>query len=317
MKRADATSRLQDILRRVASGGWPSDLIDEIAVFGSYARGALTVGDLDLFVHHHVDERLGDFRVSAMFERRNPDLPLDRLIRGPARSIHPVYNQRRVQGATDDDAVIVFRRGDSLAQALARLDAIQEDTDATRAARAELVAPLQGLEGVTIANDRLFLDVAARSGMVAVTRAEMDPDLPLNPAAATLIGWRYRSAASPKARAARAALAHLSGEGLGPWRLGKGEAAFETVDESAVIALFQRGLADAVHYLSWDDRELWCEILRFPKRGLVPALLIRRGPHPGEVRDGRYPLLDEAHTLFTLREWGNLERVAGVELRRA
>ncbi|GHC34100.1 MULTISPECIES: hypothetical protein [Streptomyces] len=41
MKRARATLLLNDMLDRLEEGKWPLDLVDEIPVFGSYARGAL------------------------------------------------------------------------------------------------------------------------------------------------------------------------------------------------------------------------------------------------------------------------------------
>ncbi|MFE6633645.1 hypothetical protein ACFVFT_35535 [Streptomyces tendae] len=47
MKRARATSLLNDMLDRLEEGGWPLDLVDEILVFGSYARGALEPADVD------------------------------------------------------------------------------------------------------------------------------------------------------------------------------------------------------------------------------------------------------------------------------
>ncbi|WP_406429150.1 nucleotidyltransferase domain-containing protein [Streptomyces sp. NBC_00147] len=42
------------MIDRLEQGGWPLNLVEEIYVFGSYARGALEPGDVDL-VHptHH------------------------------------------------------------------------------------------------------------------------------------------------------------------------------------------------------------------------------------------------------------------------
>ncbi|WP_217161952.1 nucleotidyltransferase domain-containing protein [Streptomyces sp. AC512_CC834] len=48
MKRARATSLLNDMLDRLEEGGWPLDLVDEILVFGSYARGVLEPADVDV-----------------------------------------------------------------------------------------------------------------------------------------------------------------------------------------------------------------------------------------------------------------------------
>lgn len=51
--RARAVARLADVLARAASGVPPLNEIREIWVFGSFARGALAVGDVDL--HMRVD----------------------------------------------------------------------------------------------------------------------------------------------------------------------------------------------------------------------------------------------------------------------
>ncbi|WP_406426572.1 nucleotidyltransferase domain-containing protein [Streptomyces sp. NBC_00147] len=54
MKGARATQLLHHMIDRLEQGGWPLNLVEEIYVFGSYARGALEPGDVDL-VHptHH------------------------------------------------------------------------------------------------------------------------------------------------------------------------------------------------------------------------------------------------------------------------
>lgn len=50
MKRERATEITEQVLKRVTDdGGWP-DMIDELYVFGSYARGAPEPHDVDLDV---------------------------------------------------------------------------------------------------------------------------------------------------------------------------------------------------------------------------------------------------------------------------
>ncbi|WP_159043405.1 nucleotidyltransferase domain-containing protein [Streptomyces sp. NBRC 110028] len=48
MKRERATQLLTDMLGRLEASGWPLDLVDEVYVFGSYARGALEPADVDV-----------------------------------------------------------------------------------------------------------------------------------------------------------------------------------------------------------------------------------------------------------------------------
>jgi hypothetical protein len=51
MRRSEATRRLEQLLANAAGGGRYSARIREIWVFGSYARGAGEVGDIDLGDH--------------------------------------------------------------------------------------------------------------------------------------------------------------------------------------------------------------------------------------------------------------------------
>ncbi|MEN2424371.1 nucleotidyltransferase domain-containing protein [Streptomyces rimosus] len=72
MKRDRATSLLTDMLDRLEAGGWPLDLVDEVLVFGSYARGALKPADVDVVVEHRTDERLTSEFVNALSYGRDP-----------------------------------------------------------------------------------------------------------------------------------------------------------------------------------------------------------------------------------------------------
>ncbi|MFJ6811614.1 nucleotidyltransferase domain-containing protein [Streptomyces anulatus] len=58
MKRERATTLLNGMLDRLEEGAWPLDLVDEILVFGAYARGVLNLSDVDLVVEHRCDDRL-------------------------------------------------------------------------------------------------------------------------------------------------------------------------------------------------------------------------------------------------------------------
>ncbi|AVZ71158.1 hypothetical protein SLUN_01715 [Streptomyces lunaelactis] len=50
---------VSEMLQRLAEGGgWPLDLVDAVYVFGSYARGALEPGDVDVAVDFRQDERM-------------------------------------------------------------------------------------------------------------------------------------------------------------------------------------------------------------------------------------------------------------------
>lgn len=50
MKRERATRMLADMITRLEDGAWPLGLVEEVYVFGSYARGALEPNDVDVVI---------------------------------------------------------------------------------------------------------------------------------------------------------------------------------------------------------------------------------------------------------------------------
>lgn len=57
MKRERATRLLADMITRLEGGDWPLGLVEEVYVFGSYARGALEPNDVDVVIEHGTDKR--------------------------------------------------------------------------------------------------------------------------------------------------------------------------------------------------------------------------------------------------------------------
>ncbi|MEV6949781.1 nucleotidyltransferase domain-containing protein [Streptomyces sp. NPDC051172] len=72
MKRERATELLHEMLDRLEEGARPLDLVDEVYIFGSYARGALEPGDLDVAVVHHTDTAFTEDVVGAIIYGRDP-----------------------------------------------------------------------------------------------------------------------------------------------------------------------------------------------------------------------------------------------------
>ncbi|MEH0550975.1 nucleotidyltransferase domain-containing protein [Streptomyces sp. B21-101] len=68
MKRERATEMLDNL----DAGSRPLDLVDEVYVFGSYARGALQPGDLDVSVLHRTDTEFTEHVVGALTYGRDP-----------------------------------------------------------------------------------------------------------------------------------------------------------------------------------------------------------------------------------------------------
>ena len=70
--RARATRKLADVLRRLAAGEPPLDRVRSAWVFGSWARGAPTVGDIDLIVQIDEDREPGQQAPDAYYRRAHP-----------------------------------------------------------------------------------------------------------------------------------------------------------------------------------------------------------------------------------------------------
>ena len=85
MKRSDATKRLEELLANVAAGGRHATMVDEIWLFGSYARGSLTPGDVDLEVVITPDEKYSRDEVRAFSGYRHPGYDLLYELRGRRR----------------------------------------------------------------------------------------------------------------------------------------------------------------------------------------------------------------------------------------
>src|SRR5688500_2461379 len=118
VKRDVATRLVELVLTNQAAGqeSWPLEVVDKIYVFGSYARGALTPHDVDLFI----DKALGNQRWSNHFIRsmssgRNPYAIIRMSLVGTKRGCQLVFDY---DVHSDDDAVLLWQRGEPLDAAL-------------------------------------------------------------------------------------------------------------------------------------------------------------------------------------------------------
>lgn len=93
MKRERATELLREMLARLDAGERPLDLVDEVYVFGSYARGALEPGDLDVAVVHRTDREFAAGLVGALMSGRDPMAGMKRALKGNKRGIQFQFNQ--------------------------------------------------------------------------------------------------------------------------------------------------------------------------------------------------------------------------------
>ena len=124
MKRERATTLLNDMLNRLEEGGWPLDLVDEILVFGSYARGALNPSDVDLIVEHRRDDRLTSEFLHSLSYGGDPSASMKRALKGRSRGLQIHFGERKSLEAEGFELTLLWTRGEPVDAARARLAAI-------------------------------------------------------------------------------------------------------------------------------------------------------------------------------------------------
>ena len=146
MKRDRATGLLEDLLEQASKGvGWPLELVESVLVFGSYARGALEPGDVDVAVdinRQHI--RWSSHLVNSISHGRNPYSVVRQALCGRKRGISILFE--RDHGYDHVPMMLLWARGESVEVALERLHAIPVDSDARRAPRDPMLSCFEGLE---------------------------------------------------------------------------------------------------------------------------------------------------------------------------
>ncbi|WP_051831826.1 nucleotidyltransferase domain-containing protein [Streptomyces violens] len=136
----------RDMLDRLEAGGWPLDLVDEVLVFGSYARGALNPADVDVVVEHRTDERLTSEFVNALSYGRDPSASMKRALKGTSRGLQIHFRERKTLEAEGFELTPLWTRGEPLAAARTRLTAITPDPTAGRAPRDHMLDAFEGID---------------------------------------------------------------------------------------------------------------------------------------------------------------------------
>lgn len=222
MKRERATEMLHEMLDNLDAGSRPLDLVDEVYVFGSYARGALQPGDLDVAVVHRTDTEFTEHVVGALLYGRDPMAGMKRALKGSKRGFQFQFNQndRLPEGS---EPRLLWKRGDTRAAAEARLQGRTADPSAGRAPRDAMIEQFEGLDRWIPLPVRTRLVELLNAGGIEIRRIELAAAEPTSPAAVAALGRRWKPD-SPLRRAAAAAVRYTEDTGMSPpsvWLLGQ------------------------------------------------------------------------------------------------
>lgn len=213
MERDRATGLLKDLLGRASEGvGWPLELVESVLVFGSYVRGALEPGDVDVAVDiNRQHTRWADHMVNSISHGRDPYSIVRQALRGRKRGISILFE--REHGYDHVPMMLLWTRGESVEVALERLHAIPVDPDAGRAPRDAMLSCFNGLEEWLPLFVREALIDFIDSRILSVDQVELAEGEVKDPWISSEIGGRWGTQ-SPLRRAAHATLANLEARGV-------------------------------------------------------------------------------------------------------
>jgi hypothetical protein len=214
MRRERAVELAERLLTRLDATRheWPTSLITEVSMFGSFARGALQPADLDIAVVFHPDPRWTLEMSHGLGYGRDPYVGLRQALVGRLRGYHLVFN---TETRSDLLLTLLWRRGDTLAAALARLHAIPADVAAGRAPRDAMLPQFDGLDRWIPLAIREQLVEAVGEGAIALQRLTLPDGAPADRIGRTHLRRRWKQG-SPLYRAGSAVLAHFEARGISP-----------------------------------------------------------------------------------------------------
>ncbi|MER6421918.1 nucleotidyltransferase domain-containing protein [Streptomyces sp. NPDC001137] len=214
MKRERATALVTELLQRLdEDAGWPLELVDAVYLFGSYARGALDPHDVDIAVDFHRDEQMHARVVAYLVSSaRDPRIDLRQALIGRRRGIQFQWEaSERKELEREGVAMLpLWRRGDTLEQALAVLHGIKEDPNAGRAPRDDMIEEFEGLDRHIPRPVRHDLVQWRDAGLITISRLTLPDTDAVPPGRQTVMAiderWNFDS---PLRRAALSALEHV------------------------------------------------------------------------------------------------------------
>jgi hypothetical protein len=194
--------------------------VREVWIFGSYAHGALEVGDVDLAVEFdQTKDEAGSWLATLMAGGFDHLGALRREPRGNQRVLEIRFNELDDLRKEGFAPLLLWRRGDSLEEAFARLAALAPDASAQRAARDTVHPLLAEVEKLIPRPARQEFSLFMWAGWLEARLVE----LPLHQAANPVNRRRFAeqwSESNPRFRAAHAAASYRERDGVAPLSAG-------------------------------------------------------------------------------------------------
>ncbi|MGW5354187.1 nucleotidyltransferase domain-containing protein [Streptomyces sp. NPDC004031] len=265
------------MITRLEGGGWPLGLVDEVYVFGSYARGALEPNGVDVVIEHGTDRRWLDESLDASINGRDSYVAMKQALRGRTRGISFQFRGRSLEDE-GFELFLLWRKGEPFSLARERLASLGADPKAGPAPRDHMLAEFEGLQSGVPRPARIELFNRYAKGRISITPLSLlDGDIE-DPEAAQHVRRRWVET-SPLRRAAACALAALEQRGadLGEVTL-HGQRLFgrDQQAERCFVDLGWNGFGYMGRFL--DDGVTWLEVLRPHINKPMDALLIEPLP---------------------------------------
>jgi hypothetical protein len=221
VKRSEATRRLGGLVERLVAGeGHYVPRVREVWLFGSYARGALEVGDVDLAVEFdQTKDEAGRWFATLMAGGFDHLGALRRELRGKQRALELHFNELDQLRKEGFEPQLLWRRGDSLEEAHARLAALAPDASARRAARDTVHPLLAEVEKLIPRPARQEFSLFMWAGWLDAKLIELPPQHAASPVTRRRFAERW-SESNPRLRAAHAVASYLEREGIAPLSAG-------------------------------------------------------------------------------------------------
>lgn len=273
MKREQATALVDELLRRAQGSEWPIELVRTVYVFGSYARGALEPGDVDIAVDiDRSNDRWRSHFIYSMSYGQDPYTALRVALRGRSRSVSILFDPH--SGHDDVPMTVLWQRGESLDVALARLRAIPPDPTAGRAPRDAMLPCFDGLDKWLPRYLRQELEALIDNQVITVEQITLADAEPHDLSVRDHINDRW-VASSPLRRAAYAALAYLESCKVDPDAVHLHHGDVDVPMRPHFVGFNLRFLRAALNWFQNYDGVQWLEVVHPTQKGPLRTLQIR------------------------------------------